>query len=577
MEENSGNANLGNLLAKKRPGNKNRQRSSPSQLEQQLTKKERTTKLPLVGALVHKALQARDTKPEEVADPVPRQPAQPEQLVQPEQPEEPKQPNKNNNNNINNTTNNNNNTRNDDSNHNHNNNNNEPTNVDSSYLNSQANTSCSMVLPFNLGPDGHNVDAIQSAPAASAPPAHLVLPPAYARGQTNIYTGVPIIVNPYIDFIVVNGDDRYMIRCERKSVLERSVELAKLIHAGPNSGRKSDNHFQISNVDKNDFELIVRYMEKHFIPYRDHKHLLKILELADRFNVPDLIIYCIRELDLSISSATALDIFKALWFYQGIALTNQRQTVITTQETAQQLARRQSKAKAAAKQLAAQAAQANENGADGDGAQANLIPNPNPFTTEDYGVALLHNTLQLIDMHAELLLSMKAIADLRFEELETLARRDTLQLRSEVTLFECLVNWSLAECARRNLDATLDNRRMVLGPLCLTPRYLRMSASEFRRCCERIELLPQLETSLILEALEGKKLKNLTAQQSELMEKFRTPRAEYALMPVHLSDRSSPKNYPKKMRLASEGRPTEEGCWEKVGINCLRVFVCIFD
>lgn len=48
-------------------------------------------------------------------------------------------------------------------------------------------------------------------------------------------------------------------------------------------------------------------------------------------------------------------------------------------------------------------------------------------------------------------------------------------------------------------------------------------------------------------------------------------------MPVHLSDRSSPKNYPKKMRLAHEGRATEEGCWEKVGINCLRVFVCIFD
>ncbi|KAI8040217.1 hypothetical protein M5D96_006156, partial [Drosophila gunungcola] len=359
-----------------------------------------------------------------------------------------------------------------------------------------------MVLPFGLGPDGHHVDAIQSAPAPSAPPAHM-MPPAYSRGQTNIYTGVPIIVNPYIDFIVVNGDDR----CERKSVLERSVELAKLIHAGPNSGRKSDNHFQILNVDKNDFELIVRYMEKHFIPYRDHKHLLKILELSDRFNVPDLIIYCIRELDLRISSATALDIFKALWFYQGIALTNQHQTVITTQETGQQLARKKAtKAKAAAKQLAAAKA-----------------------------------------------------------------------AQSEVTLFECLATWSLAECARKQIDATPENRRTVLGPLCLTPRYLRMTPSEFRRCCDRLELLPPTEISLISDALDGKKLKNLTDQQAELLEKFRQPRAEYARMPVHLSDRSSPKNYPRKMRLAHDGRPTEEGCWEKVGMNCLRIFVCIFD
>uniref|UniRef100_A0A6P4E038 Uncharacterized protein LOC108037595 n=1 Tax=Drosophila rhopaloa TaxID=1041015 RepID=A0A6P4E038_DRORH len=117
----------------------------------------------------------------------------------------------------------------------------------------------------------------------------------------------------------------------------------------------------------------------------------------------------------------------------------------------------------------------------------------------------------------------------------------------------------------------------LLGPLCLTPRYLRMTPSEFRRCCDRLELLPPTEISLITDALEGKKLKNLTDQQAELLEKFRQPRAEYARMPVHLSDRSSPKNYPKKMRLAHDGRPTEEGCWEKVGMNCLRIFVCIFD
>ncbi|XP_068142043.1 uncharacterized protein axed [Drosophila tropicalis] len=511
-----------------RSGNKNQQVQEVrccSRFAQKLTRQERPTKFPIVGALVHKALLRREKEKAEAQS-------------------------------ISDCNNNN-------------------TTTSNSESTEESST---MVLPFGLGPDGHHVDAIQSAPSApSAPAAHLVMPPPYARGQTNIYTGVPIIVNPYIDFIVVNGDDRYMIRCERKSVLERSVELAKLIHAGPNSGRKSDNHFQILNVDKNDFELIVRYMEKHFIPYRDHKHLLKILELADRFNVPDLIIYCIRELDLSISSATALDIFKALWFYQGIALTNQHQTVITTQETGLQLARKQA-SKAKAKQAAAaQNSAPHENGADGDGAQVNLIPNPNPFTTEDYGVALLHNTLQLIDMHAELLLSMREIADLRFEELETLVKRDTLQLRSELTLFECLATWSLAECARKNLDATPENRRTVLGPLCLTPRYLRMSPAEFRRCCERIELLPPLETSLVSDALEGKKLKNLTDQQTELLDKFRQPRAEYARMPVHLSDRSSPKNYPKKMRLAHEGRPTEEGCWEKAGMNCLRVFVCIFD
>lgn len=149
-----------------------------------------------------------------------------------------------------------------------------------------------MVLPFGLGPDGNNLDAIHVAPAPSAPPAPRETPPPktnYSRGQTNIYCAVPIIKNAYIDFIVVNGDDRYMIRCERKCIQERSLELAKLLNAGPNSGRKGDNHFQVSNVDKHDFELMVRYIEKRLLPYRDHKHLLRILELAEQFNVPDLV------------------------------------------------------------------------------------------------------------------------------------------------------------------------------------------------------------------------------------------------------------------------------------------------
>lgn len=166
-----------------------------------------------------------------------------------------------------------------------------------------------MVLPFGLGSDGHHNpdssakgkgggDGTASASSTATTTTTTVnrtvayaptAPPYFSRAHTNVSTGVPIIPCPYIDFIVVNGDDRYMIRCERKAVLENSVELAKLIHAGPNSGRKGDNHFQISNVDKHDFELVIRFLETKFVKYRDHLHILKILELADRYNCPDLV------------------------------------------------------------------------------------------------------------------------------------------------------------------------------------------------------------------------------------------------------------------------------------------------
>ncbi|XP_073840303.1 BTB/POZ domain-containing protein axundead [Musca autumnalis] len=453
-----------------------------------------------------------------------------------------------------------------------------------------------MVLPFGLGSDGHHNpdnstdgknkagssnsgaggDSSSNAAAnnsnrtvAYAPTA----PPYFMRAHTNVSTGVPIIPCPYIDFIIVNGDDRYMIRCERKAVLENSVELAKLIHAGPNSGRKGDNHFQISNVDKHDFELVIRFLETKFVKYRDHLHILKILELADRYNCPDLIIHCIRELDLQLSSATVIDVFRALWFYQGVTPSNPHQigSVITTQE----LASKKSKRKAH-QQAVMNSTSANPNTVPSTNSAQIPAPNPNPFTTEDYGVALLHNALQLIDMHAELILSKPEMSELRFEELEMIAKREALQLSSELTLFTCLADWSIAECNRKKMDATAENRRRVLGPLCLTPRYCLMTSAEFRRACDRVELLNPVETSLVSDAIEGKKLKNLTPEQSQLLEKFRTNRPEFAKMPIHLSDRSNPKNYPKKMRRAEKGA-TEEGCWENFGLNCLAVFACIFD
>ncbi|XP_054734332.1 uncharacterized protein LOC129241835 [Anastrepha obliqua] len=426
-----------------------------------------------------------------------------------------------------------------------------------------------MVLPFGLASDGQNIAGNQTMVTPTAPPAFLM--------HTNVSTVVPVIPSPYIDFIVVNGDDRYMIRCERKAVLENSVELAKLIRAGPNSGRKGDNHFQISNVDKNDFELVIRFLETKFVRYRDHLHILKILELADRFNCPDLVIHCVRELDLQLTSAVVIDIFRSLWFYQSISVPNQHQlgAVITTQESG---ANKKKKRKSTNLQTIVNASGGTAAGA-GDSANAGTESgtHPSPFTAEEFGMALLNNALQLIDMHAQLVLTKEQINELRFEELEMIAKREALQLSFELVLFNCLADWSLAECQRKKLDATAENRRRVLGPLCYAPRYLLMSMSEFRRACDRVELLDPTEILLVNDAIEGKKLKNLTPEQSQLLEKFRTPRPEFPKMPIHLSDRTNPKNYPKKMRRAEKGASGEEGCWSNFGMNCLAVFACIFD
>lgn len=379
-----------------------------------------------------------------------------------------------------------------------------------------------MVLPFGLGSDSHHGNS-RNVMAPTAPPAE----------ADNVHH------SHYVDFIVVNGDDRYVIRTERKAVLESSVELAKVINAGPNSGRKNDNHFVINNVDKHDFELVIRFLETKFIKFRDHLHILRILEIADRYNCPDLVIHIVKELDLQLSSLTVLDVFRSLWYYNCISPSK-------TADTTRQEKKKNKK----------------------------THHNPPPFTPEEFLAALLNNSLQLIDMHAELILTKPQMLELRFEELEMIAKRDALQMQSELVLFFCLADWSVEECKRKKLDPTAENRRRVLGALCYTPRYLNMSVRDFTKACERVELLDSAEIALISDALNGKKLGNLSNEQNIMLEHFKTPRPAYAKLPIHLSDRTNPKNYRKKMRRAERN---DDSCCDSFGLNCLAIFACIFD
>lgn len=199
-----------------------------------------------------------------------------------------------------------------------------------------------------------------------------------------------------------------------------------------------------------------------------------------------------------------IDIFRSLWFYQSISVPNQHQlgAVITTQESA---ANKKVKRKTPNPQTTANASGGTAAAGAGDNANAaaESSPHPNPFTAEEFGMALLNNSLQLIDMHAQLVLTKQQINELRFEELEMIAKREALQLSSELVLFNCLADWSVAECQRKKLDATAENRRRVLGPLCYAPRYLLMNINEFHKACDRVELLDPVEVSLVSDAIEG--------------------------------------------------------------------------
>lgn len=329
----------------------------------------------------------------------------------------------------------------------------------------------------------------------------------------------------YVDFIILGNKENYSVRADKLSILNSNTELAKMVRAE----RFTVNH---NNINASNFEILVRFIETKFVRFTDDiKTTLNILELASMFQCHDLEIACVKELDLKMTVENVSDIFKALRYYSTSTV-----QIVTTK--------------------------------------------PKPLvSSEEFLNALFYNTLQFIDQHAAEVLVNPEMNSLRFEELEIIIKRDALQISTETIIFDLLAEWSIKECERKILEPSEENRRRVLGGLIYTPRYLNMKYDDFKKCRDRINLLDPAECQLIEDFFAKKKSSNLTEEQINMLQNFKNPRPEYPTMPIHLSNRSNHKNYPKKMRKYAM-RQSEDGhntCCDACLLNCVSVFACIFE
>lgn len=345
------------------------------------------------------------------------------------------------------------------------------------------------------------------------------------KGERQLPTAPPLTElatdNSYVDFIILGNKENYSVRADRLSILNSNTELSRLVRAD----KLTINH---SNISAANFESLIRFIETKFIRFSDDvKNTLNILELASAFQCHDLETACVKELDLKLSVENVIDVFKALRYYNTKAV----QTV-------------------------------------------------KPSSPEEFLNVMFFNTLQFIDQYADEILIQPDMWKLRFEELEIIIKRDALQIPSEIIIFELLASWSSKECERKMIAPTDENRRRVLGGLIYTPRFLLMSYDEFNKCHERVNLLDEAESQLIDDFYSKKKNPSLNDEQNEMLQNFKKLRPEYAEMPIYISTRSNPNNYPKRMRkyakkLASVGQ--DRGCCDNCIINCMTVLSCIFD
>ncbi|KAI1303102.1 BTB/POZ domain-containing protein 6 [Halotydeus destructor] len=109
----------------------------------------------------------------------------------------------------------------------------------------------------------------------------------------------------------------------------------------------------------------------------------------------------------------------------------------------------------------------------------------------------------LLDANAEKILRSEATDNLEQEMLIEVLSRDTLRLDSELTAFECLMNWACQQCLKRRLELVGENKRHVLGKAVYSARYLVMTLDEFLKGPYSSDLLTDEEKSAILSVLKG--------------------------------------------------------------------------
>lgn len=244
-------------------------------------------------------------------------------------------------------------------------------------------------------------------------------PPLEAITSTNSnYVNFVVALNPTVNSEPISA---------QKTAIDASEGLRRIINEKINCDSKG-NHI-IKDVTESDFRQLIEFLEKKKLQFTDQTHRLQLFSVAKQYNCPELMIYCLREVDANLNVSNVLTVYRTLWFYGS--LTSQKNPF-------------DRKTKGNRKKIV--------------------------HTPEEYLTFLVYNVLQFINMNAEHVLLSEEIDQLGFKELENIVKQDDLILYSEMVLINALTRWSRAECRRRNMELTPENERRVLGELCYAPR-----------------------------------------------------------------------------------------------------------
>ncbi|KAL3874452.1 hypothetical protein ACJMK2_037463 [Sinanodonta woodiana] len=106
---------------------------------------------------------------------------------------------------------------------------------------------------------------------------------------------------------------------------------------------------------------------------------------------------------------------------------------------------------------------------------------------------LMSRCWQVLDAQTEEALASDGFTEIDYSTLETVLNRETLNVR-EISVFKAMCRWAEAECLRKDLKSTPQNKRLVLGNLFYKIRIPSMTLEEFANGPAQSGILSQEET-----------------------------------------------------------------------------------
>ncbi|XP_068236692.1 BTB/POZ domain-containing protein 6-B-like isoform X2 [Palaemon carinicauda] len=289
------------------------------------------------------------------------------------------------------------------------------------------------------------------------------------------------------DVILMVGDGTYRERVPAHSwVLAAGNQYFRALFQGPFADRHKKT-YDIPN-DPKGFQNLLKWLYRHECGIQSMDSALITLQVAIEYLCPELAELCVEYIGKHLRVSNVLKVLQFTWRYCPSSTTSddsEGSSVISTAPSAPSLEIMEDPEEedtnsfgAADRLRQLDLSQQTVHSM----SQLQKLSEETEFQDPTACCSDLYNVcLEVVDSATRAVLASEPLEELDYRTLQLILKRSTLNIPNELTIFQAVQRWSTAECKRRMLPLTSDNRRAVLGDLLYYVRFLNMTNEQLQQ------------------------------------------------------------------------------------------------